>query len=234
MKTERVNSSESMATRPRPTRIESDRHQHRHQARDDGAEDEEEHDERSREAEVELAVLEVALGQRVEVVRDRVIARDRDSEPGRAVALPTSGATGLIAASLADEELDQGRVPVARDGRPVAGEVAARAEDLAGVAELLDQGVETKAEELRAVDPVAVGADDDDVANRCSSSCGDGGKAFAIASSVRCDSGSPRPSRSWSARAATSPPAGATPRRPAPRRGTSAADAQRTPVQAVP
>ena len=64
-----------------------DRHQHRHQPRDHSAENEEEHHQRGREPELELAVLEVALGERVEVVCDRVIARDRDREPGRAARL---------------------------------------------------------------------------------------------------------------------------------------------------
>ena len=141
-----------------------DRHQHRHQARDHSAENEEEHDQRGREPELELAVLEVALGQRVEVVCDRVVARDRDCEAGRTACLLYERQHRFDRRIALHGELNQGRVPVARDERPVAGEVAARADHLAGGTELPDEARD-EAPELRAFDPVADGADDHDVAH---------------------------------------------------------------------
>ena len=51
------------------------RHQQRHEPGDDRAEDEHQHDDRGRQPELELSVLEVALGERAEVVIDGVARR---------------------------------------------------------------------------------------------------------------------------------------------------------------
>ena len=57
-----------------------DRHQERYEPGDDRAEDEEQDDERSRQSELELAVLQVLLREEVEVVVERLGARDRHGE----------------------------------------------------------------------------------------------------------------------------------------------------------
>ena len=57
-----------------------DRHHQRHEPGDDRPEDEEEDDERGREAELELAVLQVLLGEEVEVVVERLRAGHRHGE----------------------------------------------------------------------------------------------------------------------------------------------------------
>ena len=149
---------------PEADQDREDRHQHRHEPGDCSAEDEEEHDQRGRKPELELSVLEVALGERVEVVGDGVIAGDGDGEAGRRVRLLHNRQHRLDRRVAPDQELNQGRVAVAGDERPVAGEVAARVDHLAGGAELLDQARDESAE-LRAVDRVPGRADHDDVAH---------------------------------------------------------------------
>ena len=107
-----------------------ERHQHRDQAGDDGAEHEHQDDERSGQAERELAVLEVPLRQRVEVVRDRVVAGDRGAEPAGAVGGLNGCHDRLRAGVARDLELDERGMPVGGNGRRAV-EVAPRARDLA-------------------------------------------------------------------------------------------------------
>ena len=57
-----------------------DRHEEGHEPGDDRAEDEQQDDQRGREAELELTLLEILLREQVEVVIERLVARDRDGE----------------------------------------------------------------------------------------------------------------------------------------------------------
>ena len=67
-------------TQPERDEDRDDRHQQRHEPGDDRPEDEKQDDQRRREPELELAVLQVLLGEEVEVMVERLRARDRDGE----------------------------------------------------------------------------------------------------------------------------------------------------------
>src|SRR5581483_6666298 len=98
-----------------------DRHQQRDEAGDDRAEDEDENDQRGGEADLELAGLEVVLGEGVEVVVERALSRHRDAEPVAAV-VALDDAEQAVDVSLTLHR-DQRRLPVAQqagDERPEA------------------------------------------------------------------------------------------------------------------
>src|SRR5207248_359176 len=121
-------------------------------------------DQRRREPELELAALEVVLGELVEVVVADVVARDRDFEAGPAAVALDELVDRLDVAGVVDIDRDDQRMLVRRDEgwvvRPV---VDLSVVDLpGGLAFPTELGDELA--EGRLVDRVTVGADEHDVA----------------------------------------------------------------------
>src|SRR5581483_1057327 len=104
---------------------------------DDRREDEHEHDQRRRQAYLELAVLEVGLRELAEVGADGVVPGDRRREAA-AGGLPDGLDDRLRGAVALDRELEDGRVPVPRDGSATR-QVAVAAVDAAGRPDLREQ-----------------------------------------------------------------------------------------------
>ncbi len=141
-----------------------DRHQERDEAGDDRAEHEQEDDERGRQAELELALLEILLGEEVEVVVERLLARHRDLELA-VLARLLDGRDDLFGLVLAeDRERHHRRVAILGDEpRRTVVEVRARLRERPYVA-LGDKRAD-EARELVGLDRETIGADDDDVAD---------------------------------------------------------------------
>ncbi len=182
-KTERLNACASTATRPRADDDRGHRDQQRHEPCDHGPEDQQEDDQCGGEAELELARLEIVLGELAEVVVQRPVAGDRDLER-RPRVRPPDGADHAVDAGggiLRHRELDHRRVPVARDERGVAGrgQIRADALDPLRVAYLARQRAEERAEGRR-VDRVARRMDDDEVGDRCPRGRREGGLAHVL------------------------------------------------------
>ena len=141
-----------------------DRHQERDEAGDDRAEHEQEDDERGRQAELELALLEVLLGEEVEVVVERLLARHGDLELA-VLARLLDGRDDLFGLVLAeDRERHHCRVAILGDEpRSTVVEVRARLRERPYVA--LGDKRSDEARELVGLDRETIGADDDDVAD---------------------------------------------------------------------
>ena len=143
MKIESSKLCERIATSPSAARIENDRHQQRHDSGDDRAEDEQQDDQRGREAELELALLEVALREQVEVVVEHLVARHRDREVGITVGLLDDldhDAGRLLADDVQQQER---RVAVLGDQAAVLRRgVVADVEDRLGRTQVVDEPVD--------------------------------------------------------------------------------------------
>ena len=131
---------------------------------DERAEDEDEHDERDRQPERELAVLQVTLRERVDVVRDRAVAGDRDREV-RGVDAPDERHHRRDRLVAVDPQLDDRRVPARSDERPVTAEVVPRDSDIGPGRERLPGQPRDEAAKRGSVDGVPLGADHDHVAD---------------------------------------------------------------------
>ena len=112
MKTDRLNSWATTVAMPRPTRIDSERHEHRHQPGDDRSEDQHQDDDGDGQAEVQLSVFQVARGQGVEVVADGVLAGDGHGEPAATVGGLNRGDHRFDVRVGRGAQVDQRRVPV--------------------------------------------------------------------------------------------------------------------------
>ena len=141
-----------------------DRHQERYEPGDDRAEDEEQDDERGGQSELELAVLQVLLRKEVEVVVERLRARDRHGERsffGDRFDL-LDERLGLTVVGEGDR--NDRRMSILRDERLAAVEVRSRTPESCDLA--LSDEIPDVALEPGRVDRDVLRTDDDDVGHR--------------------------------------------------------------------